>query len=571
MPENRARIIMILSSFLPVFSGFSHAKPEPLRAVFEETQAPTKKGRKSKKPLPKLPEEYRLLGRARELLEKKSAVTTIESLQKELLLAKLGSQIKQVEKEWDELFYALELKKGALLAKRKSWAQSLSAFQKGTSGLSTFKWPYYWREDASQGLAAICKRNQDSKDEACLQLARKVAEVFPKAANETKELRDLGIPEAVPATDYGGDRLSQSYSEKTEKDEEAFKQLLDSYLKGLDTDMIREVREFQEAYPKSSLRFRASFLLAEVLNRGGNKKEAESIYQGIIDQIPLSYYSIVSSERLGLDLKTKISEEPLLIDIENQDLTLSEKASLQRAIDLVRFQNPVALGVELEGFSRIRNYSSDFLLYLMKIASEGGQDLLAFRYANELIQRKFPKMASREMLNLLFPDVFLTEVQVETTKAKLDPLLVMSLIKQESGFKADVISSSGALGLMQLMPFTAVDVQRDLVLSRLRDPPVNISVGVRYFQTLMEKYEGNPAFALAAYNAGPHRVAKWRREGAPSWSVLDWIEAIPFKETRDYVTSILRNRHWYQIQKGVVPVKVTELKGLTTPPNVDKN
>ena len=87
----------------------------------------------------------------------------------------------------------------------------------------------------------------------------------------------------------------------------------------------------------------------------------------------------------------------------------------------------------------------------------------------------------------------------------------------------------------------------------------------------MEKYEGNPAYALAAYNAGPHRVAKWRKEVVPSWSVLDWIEAIPFKETRDYVTSILRNRYWYQVQKGITPVKITELKGLTTPPNVDKN
>jgi soluble lytic murein transglycosylase len=116
-----------------------------------------------------------------------------------------------------------------------------------------------------------------------------------------------------------------------------------------------------------------------------------------------------------------------------------------------------------------------------------------------------------------------------------------------------------------------VDVQKDLRLSTLKDPQVNISVGVRYFQTLMEKYEGNPAFALAAYNAGPHRVAKWRKEAAPSWSVLDWVEAIPFKETRDYVTSILRNRYWYQVKKGLTPVKITELKGLTALPNVDKN
>jgi soluble lytic murein transglycosylase-like protein len=571
MPKSCAPFLLVLISFLPFFSGFSYATPQPLGGVFEGPEVPTKKGRKSKKAIPKLPEEYRVLVRAKELVEKKTSISSIEATQRELLLARLGFQIKPVEKEFDELFYALELKKGALLAKRKSWSQSIHAFQRGISGLGTFKWPYYWREEASQGLASNCSRDLQVKDDACLQIARRVADVFPKAANETKELRDLGMPESSAPTDYGADRLSQSYSEKLEKDEEAFRQLLDSYLKGLDTDMIREVREFLELYPKSSLRFRANFLLAEVLNRGGNKKDAESIYLGIMEQIPLSYYSIVSSERLGLDLKTRIAAEPLVIDIEAQELNFQEKASLQRALDLVTIKNSYALGIELETFSRIRNYSSDFLLYLMKIASEGGQDLLSFRYANELIQRKFPKIASREMLELLFPDVFLTEVQVEASKAKLDPLLVMSLIKQESGFKADVISSSGALGLMQLMPFTAIDVQKDLKLSTLKDPPVNVSIGVRYFQILMEKYEGNPAYALAAYNAGPHRVAKWRKEGVPSWSVLDWIEAIPFKETRDYVTSILRNRYWYQVQKGITPVKITELKGLTTPPNVDKN
>ncbi len=571
MPRIRPCFAVIFACFPLFFSDFGHAKPQLLRAVFEEPEVPTKKGKKSKKVLPKLHQEYQLLARAKEAVDKKLSVSSVDALQKELLLSRLKSEIKPLEKEFEELFHALEIKKGALLAKRKIWTQALASLQRGTSGLSTFKWPYYWREEASEGLFGICSRDSGNKDEACLRLARRVLDVFPKAANETKVLRDLSTPEAVPSTDYGADRLSQTYSEKIEKDEEAFRQLLDSYLKGLDSDMIREVREFQELYPKSALRFRANFLLAEVLARGGNKKEADAIYQGIVEQIPLSYYSILSSERLGTDLKGRVSEDPVMIDIETQELSPQERASLERAVGLMKLKESPALGVEFENFSKVRNYSSDFLLYLMKLASAGGQDLLAFRYANELIQRKFPRMASREVLEILFPDAFLPDVQVESTRGKLDPILVLSLIKQESGFKADVISSSGALGLMQLMPFTAVDVQKDLRLSTLKDPQVNISVGVRYFQTLMEKYEGNPAFALAAYNAGPHRVAKWRKEAAPSWSVLDWVEAIPFKETRDYVTSILRNRYWYQVKKGLTPVKITELKGLTALPNVDKN
>ncbi|NDG85237.1 MAG: lytic transglycosylase domain-containing protein, partial [Proteobacteria bacterium] len=202
---------------------------------------------------------------------------------------------------------------------------------------------------------------------------------------------------------------------------------------------------------------------------------------------------------------------------------------------------------------------------------EGKQHLVAFRLANELIQRKFPRMASQEMLELLFPDAFMQEISDQANAAKLDPLLIASLIKQESGFRDSALSVSGALGLMQLMPFTAIDVQKDLKLYRLREPAVNIPVGVRYFQTLMAMYDGNPAFSLAAYNAGPHRVLKWRKEAGIRWSMLDWIEAIPFKETREYVTSILRNRYWYQVRKGVPVAKITDLKGLTVLPSVDKN
>jgi soluble lytic murein transglycosylase len=207
----------------------------------------------------------------------------------------------------------------------------------------------------------------------------------------------------------------------------------------------------------------------------------------------------------------------------------------------------------------------------MRIAAVGNQHMIAFKLANELIQRKAPQIPSEEMLDLLFPEVYANEIQAEASAAALDPVLIMSLIKQESGFKPRVISSSGALGLMQLMPFTAIDVQSDLKLHTLVEPLVNISVGVRYLKSLMERYAGNVPFSLAAYNAGPHRVSKWRKEALPSWNLIDWIESIPFKETRDYVSSILRHRFWYQVQKGLPLSKITELKALTPIPQVDKN
>jgi soluble lytic murein transglycosylase len=104
---------------------------------------------------------------------------------------------------------------------------------------------------------------------------------------------------------------------------------------------------------------------------------------------------------------------------------------------------------------------------------------------------------------------------------------------------------------MQLMSFTALETESDLTLKSLKDPATNIRVGTKYLGSLIDKYQGNIPFALSAYNAGPTRVAKWKKELKPNAGMIDYIESIPFHETREYVMSILRNRYWYQFRKGV--------------------
>jgi tetratricopeptide (TPR) repeat protein len=570
MPKNALFFIICWTAGFLLLAPESGAKPAPVNSLFEEKPLPQKKGKKEKPKATPLPGEYQVWEKARAMLEKPLSPGAIEEVEREILLVKLKVDVKPLEKEFEELFYGLEISKGALLSKKKIYPAALEAFQRGLSGLGTFKWLYYWNDAASDGLVKICTRKK-TDNATCLALARRVSDAFPKGAVEMKAIRELPLPDAQTYPDFTGERLSIGYAEKKEKDEEAFQELLDHYLKSRDSDYLKSVKTFLEQFPRSALRFRARFLQAEVLNRGTDKKAALPIYQEIIDQIPLGYYSILSSERLGIDLKLRIKAEPIQVDVDGFILNPQEKAAMLRLILILKSKNPEALGIELESFTRLKNYSNEVLLFLMKAASVGGQHLPAFRLANELIQRRYPLIPSGDMLEMLFPDPYPAEVSARSMDAKLDPWLVTSLIKQESGFRASVISSSGALGLMQLMPFTALDTVKDLRLSTLKEPAKNIEVGVKYFQGLMEKYEGNPAFALAAYNAGPHRVAKWRKEGMISWSMIDWIEAIPFKETRDYVTSILRNRYWYQVRKNQPVDKITELKGLTVLPAIDKN
>lgn len=135
--------------------------------------------------------------------------------------------------------------------------------------------------------------------------------------------------------------------------------------------------------------------------------------------------------------------------------------------------------------------------------------------------------------------------------------LVDSVIRHESEGRVDAVSPKGALGVMQLMPGTARDMASEMGVpfseARLsRDADYNKQLGIAYLGKMLERYDGEPALAVAAYNAGPGRVDEWlQRNGDPrsgDVSVSSWLARIPFAETRVYTTSILRD-----LQEAVVP------------------
>jgi soluble lytic murein transglycosylase len=151
---------------------------------------------------------------------------------------------------------------------------------------------------------------------------------------------------------------------------------------------------------------------------------------------------------------------------------------------------------------------------------------------------------------ILFPEVYWDTIQAESTKNGLDPYLVASLIRQESEFNPSAISHANAYGLMQLLPSVGRQMAREEGLGsietrQLLDPILNIKLGTRYLRQTMEKYGRVPEYALAAYNAGENRVVDWQAAG-PYHGVDEFVESIPFTETREYVQSILRNQEIYR-------------------------
>ena len=134
----------------------------------------------------------------------------------------------------------------------------------------------------------------------------------------------------------------------------------------------------------------------------------------------------------------------------------------------------------------------------------------------------------------------------------IDPLLTFAIIKVESKFNRNIKSSSGALGLMQLMESTAIEMANEIgqevvIKESLYNPETNIKIGTKYFATLLKHYDGNELLALAAYNAGMGNVDNWIKEGTIKKDGSN-IENIPYKETNNYVRKIMRD---YKIYKSL--------------------
>ncbi len=151
-------------------------------------------------------------------------------------------------------------------------------------------------------------------------------------------------------------------------------------------------------------------------------------------------------------------------------------------------------------------------------------------------------------------------LQPPSHKAISDPVetpLVLAVIRQESAFYVNSKSHAGARGLMQVMPATAKRVARDnrLPYDRerlMKDANYNLVIGQVYLSDMVGKFDGSYAMALAAYNAGPHRVKRWVRTfGDPrsdAVDMVDWIEMIPYSETRNYVQRVLENLSVYRVK-----------------------
>jgi soluble lytic murein transglycosylase len=311
------------------------------------------------------------------------------------------------------------------------------------------------------------------------------------------------------------------------------------------------------SYPVSKAR--AAYWAGRAAEAGGKLEIARQWYEVAATHVT-SFYGQLAAAKLPVEGRPKIPAEP------NPSETDQQAFGQMELVRLVRMMAAMGLSDEIDPFVRQLAQEANTAVGWTLVAD------IARDHKRQDLAIYVAKKALRDgvvLSRLGYPDLLLPMTETP------DPAFVKAVVRQESAFDPKAISHAGARGLMQLMPATASRVARRLSIpysrARLtRDPQYNVTIGRAYLLQLLEEYDGSPILALSAYNAGPARVARWLKSfGDPNRSVedaVDWIESIPFYETRNYVQRVLENFTVYRGRGGGTELTLAPSVPLSPPP-----
>ena len=324
-------------------------------------------------------------------------------------------------------------------------------------------------------------------------------------------------------------------------------------------DAVKTINRLNLLKDFEELGSRLQYRVADSIDQYGQRDMAETLYKKIIETNPLSFYAVVAFRKNLFDTKEKMffARRPL-------ERTLSSANSLYKDMSSFFKRVRIWLAVGHRGFTaqelngifqhmndKTKKHPKEELKYavlkLGEMVNQEGGHLHTFQFIYKML-REGDLSLDDAFLKLLFPSPYSHEIKKFSLGR--DPDLILSLVRQESAFDPNALSSAGARGLMQLMPSTARRFQRRIKKRHLARPSTNLKIGIKYLSRLIKKYDGNLIYALAAYNAGERRVKDWRKNIFKSGGPLETIEMIPFLETRDYVKLIYRNLFFYKYITG---------------------
>lgn len=322
-------------------------------------------------------------------------------------------------------------------------------------------------------------------------------------------------------------------------------------------EAIKLLSDLRERTENNFERSRFSFWLAKSIFESGDLSGAKDIYKKIIKEDPLSFYGLLSFREIDEPLPKNIIQNQNLDNQKNEQI-------LPKNLRLLVDENYLAWLVSTKEDTVARSYLDSISSQLRKTAP---QDLKSWAALLHLYAQSENYQAMFTQINLLspairrtileknpqiiFPNPYLETVTKAASRFGISAEFIYSVMRQESSFNPLARSQMDAFGLMQLLPEvarkSASENSIDLATTdELYEPHINIPIGSAYLRELWDKYNGELVLTVASYNASEKAILSWIKTRYRG-DTIEFIEDIPYDETRDYVKLVLRNLITYQI------------------------
>ncbi|QSJ16441.1 transglycosylase SLT domain-containing protein [Nostoc sp. UHCC 0702] len=306
--------------------------------------------------------------------------------------------------------------------------------------------------------------------------------------------------------------------------------------------------------PNSILAPRAGFWAGKWANTLGKQQEAQAAFEYVLSQFPYSYYAWRSAIILGLNVGNFNNLRQMEPEVVAQKRPVPTAGSESfKELYLLGQDRDAWLQWETEFINKeqptVAEQFTEGLMQLARGENQSGIDIISKLEDREIPEEKSQYQTLSKQITYWqarYPFPYLQLIEKWSKERQINPLLVTALIRQESRFQPKIKSVAGATGLMQVMPDTAKwiapQIKVDSKTINLENPNDNIMLGTWYLDHTHQQYAGNSLLAIASYNAGPGNVSKWLQT-QPTQDPDEFVEQIPFDETRNYVRQVFGN-YW---------------------------
>jgi len=311
---------------------------------------------------------------------------------------------------------------------------------------------------------------------------------------------------------------------------------------------------YAKQYPDGDYLSNSLFWSAKIHERRGNLQGRDAALHELEADYPYSYFSYRARAIIGEPMlaPNEIANGNVFPDVDAQ-LTAANEPRLASVRELAWLSLYREATREMKSIAASYPTNLGMQFMLANLYVQGGEPFSA----NNVLQRKFRQFVRHggtgvphRFWEILFPLNYWETIKTEAEKRQIDPYLIASIIRQETGFEPTTVSNADAIGIMQIMPAEAASIATQAGLpaptrEQLFDPKLNIAIGVAEFSQKLAAEHGNTMLAIAAYNAGEEPVGRWIAQQPVDDEDL-FVESIPFAETRLYVKTVSRNRFEYR-------------------------